>query len=92
MSARRHTLRVSAGLLHVDITETATEVRFQLSGAMASANELPKFRRFLSPLVLAYEHDPRTNVVSGFGSPLHHSRALPGVGVVGWATPSESGQ
>jgi hypothetical protein len=89
MSMTTHTLQLVAGPMHVAITETKTNVRFEITGPEPMTFEQDKVLHFLAPLVNRYETDNRSLSVGGRGADfVGHVAAVPGLGVVMWSTPA----
>ncbi len=84
----RHTLQLTAGPLHADITERPDAVRLDITGAVPMGFERGKLRRFLLPLILPFEADPRPLRISGRGADVSWNvQGVAGAGAVAWPTP-----
>jgi hypothetical protein len=86
----KHTLQLVAGPMHVTVTESADDVRLEITGAYPVGFERNKVTRFLAPIISRYEDDPRRLSVGGRGCDfVGHVTAVPGLGAVGWTTPAK---
>lgn len=88
MTTTRHTLQLTAGPLHADISEGAEAVRLDITGAVPMGFERNKVRRFLLPLILPFEADPRPLRIGGRGAGVAWKvQGVAGAGAVAWPTP-----